>query len=76
MKGLTGNLKFDQHGLRAGFELDIIELKRDGLVKVGTWTEEGGVNMTRNFSETYTEIVESLQNKTLVVTTIMVYFVF
>ena len=28
--------------------------------------------MSRNFTETYTEIVESLQNKTLVVTTIMV----
>ncbi len=28
--------------------------------------------MTRNFTETITEIVESLQNKTLVVTTIMV----
>ena len=40
--------------------------------QVGTWTERRGVNMSRNFSETYTEIVESLQNKTLVVTTIMV----
>ena len=30
------------------------------------------MNMSRNFSETYTEIVESLQNKTLVITTIMV----
>ena len=72
MKGLTGKIKFDQHGLRTGFELDIIELKRDGLVKVGAWTESGGVNMTRNFTETYSEIVESLQNKTLIVTTIMV----
>ena len=72
MRGLTGKIKFDQHGLRTGFELDIIELKRDGLVKVGTWTEIGGVNFTRNFTETYSEIVESLQNKTLIVTTIMV----
>ena len=40
--------------------------------QVGTWTEARGVNMSRNFSETYTEIVESLQNKTLVITTIMV----
>ena len=29
----------------------------------------------RNFTETYTEIVESLQNKTLIVTTIMVFFI-
>lgn len=32
--------------------------------------------MTRNFTETITEIVESLQNKTLVVTTIMVSIVY
>ena len=28
--------------------------------------------MSRNFTETYSEIVESLQNKTLTITTIMV----
>ena len=44
MNGLTGKIKFDQHGLWTGFELDIIELKQDELVKVGTWTESGGLN--------------------------------
>ena len=34
--------------------------------------ETTGVNLTRNFTESYSEIVESLQNKTLVVTTIYV----
>ena len=29
------------------------------------------MNFTRNFTESYSEIVESLQNKTLIVTTIM-----
>ena len=72
MRGLTGVIKFDQHGLRSNFELEIVELKKDGLVKVGTWTEMDGVNFTRNFTESYTEIVESLQNKTLIVTTIFV----
>ena len=72
MRGLTGVIKFDQHGLRSNFELEIVELKKDGLVKVGTWTEQNGVNFTRNFTESYTEIVESLQNKTLIVTTIFV----
>lgn len=70
MRGLTGKIKFDQHGLRTKFELEIVELKKDGLVKVGYWAEEVGVNFTRNFTESYTEIVESLQNKTLIVTTI------
>ena len=72
MKGLTGKIKFDQHGLRSKFELEIVELKKDGLIKVGYWTEDLGVNFTRNFTESYTEIVESLQNKTLIVTTIFV----
>jgi len=70
--GLSGPIKFDQHGLRTGFELEIVELKRDGLLKVGTWNEAAGVNFTRNFTESYNEIVESLANKTLVVTTILV----
>ena len=74
MKGLTGKIKFDQHGLRTDFELEIVELKKDGLVKVGTWNENTGVNFTRNFTESYSEIVESLQNKTLIVTTIYVSF--
>lgn len=72
MTGLTGTIKFDQHGLRTDFQLEIVELKKDGLVKVGIWQENKGVNFTRNFTESYSEIVESLQNKTLVVTTIYV----
>ena len=36
MDGLTGKIKFDQRGQRTDFELDIIELKRDGLTKVRT----------------------------------------
>eukprot|EP00094_Tigriopus_californicus_P003973 TCALIF_03827-PA protein Name:"Similar to GRIK2 Glutamate receptor ionotropic, kainate 2 (Macaca fascicularis)" AED:0.16 eAED:0.16 QI:0/0.7/0.45/1/0.8/0.81/11/0/556 len=70
MQGLTGKIKFDQHGLRTDFELEITELKKDGLVKVGTWTEKGGINFTRNYTESYSEIVESLQNKTLIITTL------
>ena len=76
MKGLTGTIKFDQHGLRTDFTLEIVELKKDGLIQVGNWNEKYGVNFTRNFTESYSEIVESLQNKTLVVTTIYVSCLF
>ncbi len=41
-------------------------------MQVGKWDERNGVNFTRNFTESYSEIVESLQNKTLIVTTIYV----
>ena len=42
MNGLTGKIKFDQKGQRTDFELDIIELKRDGLTKVRNifWSAE------------------------------------
>ena len=34
MEGLTGNIKFDEWGLRTEFELQIVELKKHGLEKV------------------------------------------
>ena len=88
MNGLTGKVwsfvlvfssvfvfpkvKFNQRGLRTDFSLEIIELKKHGLERVGTWHDQRGIEFSRNFTETYSEIVESLQNKTLVVTTIRV----
>lgn len=72
MKGLTGVIKFDHQGFRSDFTLDIIELTRDGLQKAGTWNSSEGVNYTRSYVENQKQIVEILQNKTLVVTTILV----
>ncbi|XP_071450570.1 glutamate receptor ionotropic, kainate 2 isoform X3 [Hetaerina americana] len=71
MKGLTGVIKFDNQGFRSNFMLDVVELTRDGLQKIGTWNSTAGVNFTRTYGEAYTQIVESLQNKTFVVTTIL-----
>ncbi len=34
LDGLTGKIKFDSRGLRVDFELEIVELKKDGLQKV------------------------------------------
>ncbi len=72
MEGLSGNIRFDSRGFRSDFDLEIVELKKEGLVKVGTWNQGSGANFTRNFTESYSEIVESLHNKTLVITTILV----
>nr|CAD7453108.1 unnamed protein product [Timema tahoe] len=71
MQGLTGVIKFDNQGFRSNFMLDIVELSKDGLKKIGTWNSTEGVNFTRTYGEAYTQIVESLQNKTFVVTTIL-----
>ncbi len=40
--------------------------------QVGEWSHAIGTNYTRNHTETYTEFIESLHNRTLVVTTILV----
>lgn len=74
MRGLTGVIKFDHQGFRSDFTLDIIELNREGLKKIGTWNSTEGVNFTRTYREVYTQIVEIIQNKTFVVTTILVIF--
>ncbi|XP_052755264.1 glutamate receptor ionotropic, kainate 2 isoform X6 [Galleria mellonella] len=71
MKGLTGVIKFDHQGFRSDFTLDIIELTRDGLQKAGTWNSSEGVNYTRSYGDNQRQIVEILQNKTLIVTTIL-----
>ena len=63
-------------GFRTDFELDIIELKKEGLAKVGSWSKGYGTNFTRNFTEAYSELVDSLGNKTLIITTILVGFSF
>lgn len=88
MDGLSGRIKFDGAGFRSDFQLDIVELKREGLVKVGavrglrvshkcgfqvgSWDPSNGTNFTRNFTEIKIAIEESLHNKTLVVSTILV----
>lgn len=71
MRGLTDVIKFDHQGFRTDFVLDIIELSPAGLRKGGTWNSTQGVNFTRSYGEHQKEIVEILQNKTLIVTTIL-----
>ncbi|XP_036138978.1 glutamate receptor ionotropic, kainate 2 isoform X3 [Monomorium pharaonis] len=72
MTGLTGIIKFDHQGFRSDFVLDIIELNnKEGLKKIGTWNSTKGINFTRSYGEVYTQIVENLQNKTFIVTTLL-----
>jgi glutamate receptor, ionotropic, invertebrate len=75
MRGLTDVIKFDHQGFRTDFVLDIVELGPTGLRKTGTWNSTQGVNFTKSYNEHQREIVEILQNRTLVVTTILVSLV-
>jgi len=68
--GLSGLIKFDRHGFRKDFDLDIVELdSQHGLTKVGHWSLVGGANYTRSYIRTEDGMAVSLQNRTLVVTT-------
>uniref|UniRef100_A0AAV2MAE4 Glutamate receptor n=1 Tax=Knipowitschia caucasica TaxID=637954 RepID=A0AAV2MAE4_KNICA len=70
--GLTGRLSFNKTtGLRTDFDLDIVNLKEDGLEKVGKWSASGGLNITEVPKRKGMNITDSLANRSLVITTIL-----
>ncbi|TSK34914.1 Glutamate receptor ionotropic, kainate 3 [Bagarius yarrelli] len=70
--GLTGRLCFNKTtGLRTDFDLDIVNLKEDGLEKVGKWSASGGLNITELPRRNGMNITDSLSNRSLVITTIL-----
>lgn len=79
--GMTGEVRFDNEGLRKQFTVDIVELTPFGLQTVGQWNSSVGLNMTRS-SEYDTDSVEtmrsddefSLRNKTFRVITALVCY--
>ena len=72
--GMTGNIYLDENGHRTYFKLDLIERRRDNMVKTGIWLPDTGVNYTTTATERDAIVVEQLQNKTLRVTTAIVSF--
>lgn len=49
--------------------MDIVEFSGgEGLKKIATWDPTYGINMTRTLSEVYTQISQSLHNRTMLVT--------
>ena len=42
------------------------------IIKVGTWNHKDGTNFTRNFTQAYSDVLNSLGNKTLTITAILV----
>ncbi|XP_066979529.1 glutamate receptor ionotropic, kainate 2-like isoform X4 [Macrobrachium rosenbergii] len=66
LDGLTGLIKFNTEGFRSDFQLDILEVDvKEGLKKVGTWTQVGGANYTRSWAEAVETVETNLHNKTL-----------
>ena len=53
--GLSGKIEFDTSGLRTQFEMDLMELQMEGLVRAGGWRgsqqEENGEEVSRRRME-------------------------
>ncbi|XP_022247281.1 glutamate receptor ionotropic, kainate 1-like [Limulus polyphemus] len=70
-KGLTGFVEFDQNGTRTNFSLDILELKEEGLRKVGTWNTQFGIQFSTKYEKLVGDVLRQLRNRTLEVVTII-----
>ena len=72
IKGITGDVRFDENGFRSDFKLRLLELTREGIRVVGDWTPSAGVTFMQNYTKAMAEGYRAtLRNKTLTVVTIM-----
>ncbi|TDH16591.1 hypothetical protein EPR50_G00021280 [Perca flavescens] len=67
--GLTGNIQFDQYGKRINYSVTVMELKNNGPVKIGYWNEVDKMVVTK--SDLYPNDTMGMENKTVIVTTIL-----
>ncbi|XP_077488765.1 glutamate receptor ionotropic, kainate 2-like isoform X2 [Amblyomma americanum] len=71
IKGLTGDVRLEQRGIREDFYMDVIELKSRGLTKVGTWHPVNGLSYFANYTLiAEKEFSDKLEGLTLRVTTV------
>lgn len=71
VRGLSGDIQFDQKGHRSNFQVEIIELATDGIRKIGTWNTSDGLYLARAHPAVDDSVL-SLRNKTFVVLTALV----
>lgn len=74
VKGLTGQIHFDEKGHRTNFVAEIIELASDGIQKVGVWnSSDSELYLARaNLGAASLGVELSLRNKSFVVLTAIV----
>ncbi|KAL1440474.1 hypothetical protein MTO96_009407 [Rhipicephalus appendiculatus] len=69
--GLTGPIWLDPLGRRRNVSFHVVKLKRRGLTAVGTWSASSGLHITRTEKAFQEEVLSTLRNKTLRITTIL-----
>ncbi|XP_041337838.1 glutamate receptor 1 isoform X4 [Pyrgilauda ruficollis] len=69
-EGLSGNVQFNEKGRRTNYTLHVIEMKHDGIRKIGYWNEDEKLVPIAVDTQSGNESM-SLQNRTYIVTTIL-----
>nr|XP_056723251.1 glutamate receptor 1 isoform X2 [Euleptes europaea] len=69
-EGLTGNVQFNEKGHRTNYTLHVIEMKHDGIRKIGYWNEDEKFVPTAVDQQGANETT-NLQNRTYIVATIL-----
>ncbi|XP_009868072.1 PREDICTED: glutamate receptor 1 isoform X3 [Apaloderma vittatum] len=69
-EGLSGNVQFNEKGRRTNYTLHVIEMKHDGVRKIGYWNEDEKLVPAAIDTQSGNEST-SLQNRTYIVTTIL-----
>uniref|UniRef100_A0A674MMV4 Glutamate receptor n=1 Tax=Takifugu rubripes TaxID=31033 RepID=A0A674MMV4_TAKRU len=69
VQGMTGNIQFDTFGRRANYTIDVYEMKSGGPRRIGYWNEYE--NFVYVMDQQVTNESSSVENRTIVVTTIM-----
>ncbi|XP_036071153.1 glutamate receptor ionotropic, kainate 1 isoform X6 [Oryzias melastigma] len=71
--GLTGRIVLNKtDGLRKDFDLDVISLQEDGAARVAIWNSYKGMTLIETNRDKNSNVTDSLANRTLIVTTILV----
>ena len=58
---------FNDNGQRTDFVLEVMEMSGEGFKKIGWWNAKEGMQTTRDMGEVYSQISQSLHNKTIIV---------
>ncbi|XP_037654842.1 glutamate receptor 1 isoform X2 [Choloepus didactylus] len=69
-EGLTGNVQFNEKGRRTNYTLHVIEMKHDGIRKIGFWNEDDKFVPAATDAQAGGDN-SSVQNRTYIVTTIL-----
>lgn len=68
LHGLTGKMRFDNvTGNRNYFKLDVVKVHESKKHRMGSWDPELKMTLTRSASEIYSELSQSITNKTFIV---------